>query len=84
MRRAAALLALALFLAACGGGSEAGKGTAHLWVTRDRGAIVILTADVPAGLTPLQALEREAEVKTRYGGHFVQAVNGIAGSVSGR
>lgn len=84
MRRAAALLALALSLAACGGRSEAGKGTAHLWVTRDRGAVVILTADVPAGLTPLQALEREADVKTRYGGRFVQAVNGIAGSVSGR
>ena len=84
MRRAAALLALALSLAACGGGSEAGKGTAHLWVTRDRGATLILTADVPAGLTPLQALEREADVKTRYGGRFVQAVNGIAGSLSGR
>ncbi len=84
MRRVAALLALTLALAGCGGGSEAGKGTAHLWVTRDRGANLILTADVPAGLTPLQALEREADVKTRYGGRFVQAVNGIAGSLSGR
>ena len=84
MRRVAALLVLALALAGCGGASEAGKGTAQLWVTRDRGAHVILTAAVPAGLTPLQALEREADVKARYGGRFVQAVNGISGSLSGR
>ena len=84
MRRFAALLALALALGGCGGGNDAGKSTAHLWVTRDDGATVILTADVPAGLTPLQALEREADVKTRYGGRFVQAVNGISGSLGGR
>jgi len=82
--RALALL-VALLLAGCGGtaGEEAGGGgTASLWVTRDRGAEVILTAEVPAGLTVLQALDREADVKTRYGGRFVQAIDGAEGSVS--
>jgi hypothetical protein len=30
----------------------------------------------------MQALRRVADVKTRYGGRFVQAINGIAGSLS--
>ena len=83
LRRALALLAV-LLLAACGGaaGGEEGGGTASLWVTRDRGAEVILTAEVPAGLTILQALDREAEVETRYGGRFVQGIEGISGSLS--
>jgi hypothetical protein len=53
-------------------------------VTRDRGEEVILTAEVPAGLTILQALDREADVETRYGGRFVQSIEGIAGSLSGQ
>lgn len=79
MRRAACLLVLlAALLAACGG--ESG-GRATVWVTKNRGAQVVLTAHVPAGLTALQALERVAEVETRYGGRFVQAVEGIEGSL---
>jgi hypothetical protein len=54
---------------------------ASLWVTRDRGVEVLLTAEVPAGLTVLQALDRIADVETRYAGRFVQAVNGIEGSL---
>lgn len=57
---------------------------ARVWVTRDRGAEVILTADVPAGLTVLRALDRAAEIETRYGGRFVQSIEGIEGSLSGR
>lgn len=86
LRRFAAVLA-ALALAACGGGTGAGPAadeTASLWVTRDRGAEVVLTAAVPAGLSVLQALDGEAEVETRYGGRFVQAVNGIEGSLTGQ
>lgn len=84
VRRALAALLLALLLAACGGGEggEAGEGpTARLWVTRDRGAQVVLTATVPAGLTVMQALQREADVETRYGGRFVEAVDGVEGSL---
>ena len=39
---------------------------------------------VPAGLTALQALDREADVSTRYGGRFVQSVAGIAGNAGRR
>ncbi len=84
LRLAAAAAAVAV-LAACGGGSGGpGDGDASLWVTRDRGADVVLTATVPAGLTVLQALDREADVETRYGGRFVQAIEGIEGSLARR
>jgi hypothetical protein len=81
IRRLAALLVL-LSLAGCGGAAGGGQGTATLWITRDRGATVLYTGSVPAGLTVLQALDREADVDTRYGGRFVQSVNGLAGSLS--
>ena len=81
--------ALVFALSGCGGeggasgrAAPAGEGeTATLWVTRDRGAEVILEASVPAGLTVVQALDSKADVETRYGGRFVQAVNGIEGSL---
>jgi hypothetical protein len=78
---------LALALAACGGagagGDESsGQDGATLWVTRDRGAEVLLTATVQSGLTVIQALEGEAEIETRYGGRYVQAIDGIGGSLA--
>ncbi len=76
------LLAVAV-LSGCGG-EAGGKGTATLWVTRDRGARVLLVRTVPAGLTAIQALERETKVKTRYGGRFVQSIQGLEGSASAR
>jgi hypothetical protein len=39
---------------------------------------------VPAGLTAMQALDRVAEVKTRYGGRFVQSVDGLDGDITRR
>lgn len=83
MTRAALFLLAAALLAGCGAG-ETSSGTASVWVTRDRGAKVLLVEKVPAGLTAMQALRRVAEVKTRYGGRFVQAINGLEGSLSGR
>jgi Domain of unknown function (DUF4430) len=79
IRRALPLL-LALALAGCGE-ERAGSGTASLWVTRDRGAEVIHTATVPAGLSVLEALDRELDVETSYGGRFVQSVDGLEGSL---
>jgi len=89
-RRLLAALGLLLALAACGGagGGSLAPGEppeaelAQLWVTRDRGQEIVLTAAVPAGLTVLQALDREADVETRYGGRFVQAIEGIEGSLA--
>jgi Domain of unknown function (DUF4430) len=80
-----AVLALAALLAGCGGVGTAGTaGRAGVWVTRDRGAEVIATGAVPAGLTAMQGLRRVASVETRYGGRYVQAVEGVAGSLSAR
>jgi hypothetical protein len=70
------LLVLAAGLAA--GCSGARSGHATVWVTRDRGATVLHTAGVPAGLTAMQALERVAKVQTSYGGRYVRSVDGVA------
>ena len=85
MRRLLACALLAFVLAGCGGSSAGGggsEGTASLWVTRDEGAETILTATVPAGETVLRALDREADIETRYGGRFVQSIGGLQGSLS--
>ncbi|MGE5691665.1 MAG: DUF4430 domain-containing protein [Pseudomonadota bacterium] len=79
MRRLAALLAVVL-LAACGGGEDGGRAT--IWVTRDSGATVLHEERVPAGESVLRALDRVADVETRYGGRFVQAVDGLEGSAA--
>jgi hypothetical protein len=80
--KGALVLLLALVVAGCGGVRE--HGTATLWVTRDRGASVLYTGTVPAGLTAMQALERKRKVTTRYGGRFVQAIDGLQGSLTAR
>lgn len=81
MRRLVLLLAAACLLAGCGE-EAAGSGEAQLWITRDRGSEVVLTTSVPAGISALEALRREAEVETRYGGRFVQSINGIEGDLT--
>jgi hypothetical protein len=80
IRRAFSALGVLFLLVGCGGaGGE--EGTAQLWVTRDRGAELLVDAHVEAGQTLLRALAAEADVKTRYGGRYVQSVNGIEGSL---
>jgi hypothetical protein len=78
--RTSLVLLLALVVAGCGGARE--HGTATLWITRDRGAHVLYTGTVPAGLTAMQALERRRNVTTRYGGRFVQSIDGLEGSLT--
>jgi Domain of unknown function (DUF4430) len=81
LRRLALLLAAACLLVGCGE-EAAGEGSAQLWITRDRGDEVVLTTSVPAGISALEALRRKADVETRYGGRFVQSINGIEGSLA--
>jgi len=83
IRRALVALAVLVLLAGCGGAGE-GEGTAQLWVTRDRGAELLVEADVDAGQTLMRALAGEADVETRYGGRYVQSVNGLEGSLGDR
>jgi Domain of unknown function (DUF4430) len=82
MRRLPPLLCLVAALAACGGSDDGGEAT--LWVTRDRGAEVLVTASVPAGVTAMQAIRSEADVDTSYGGRFVQSIEGVSGDAGAR
>ncbi|MGZ4335328.1 MAG: DUF4430 domain-containing protein [Gaiellaceae bacterium] len=82
MRHLAVLL-LALVLAGCGGRARE-QGTATLWVTRDRGAHVVFAGSVPGGLNGIQAVERKLKVTTRYGGRYLQSIDGIEGSLGGQ
>jgi len=88
MRRALPLLlVLAAALAAgCGlGAGDSEEGGASVVVTRDFGSREIGsgTADpIPGGETAMRMLQRGFDVETRYGGGFVQAINGVAGGRS--
>lgn len=83
-RRVAALLLASLVVTGCGGAERGNTGTARLWITRDRGATLLVDTTVPAGETLMRALRSQAKVETRYGGRFVQAINGVRGSLSAR
>lgn len=76
--------ALAAALAAgCGlGAGAASSGEAELLVTRDYGAETLVEASVsdpPAAETVIRLLDREADIATRYGGGFVQSIEGVEG-----
>jgi Domain of unknown function (DUF4430) len=82
---AAMVLAAAAFGCGFGPGPSSG-GTATLTVTRDYGSERLANADdadPPSSETVMRLLDRETEVTTRYGGGFVQSINGIAGSLEG-
>ena len=81
MRQALVALGLALALAGCGGSGRA-HGTAQLWVTRDNGTHVIFSGTVPAGQNGIRAVERELKITTRYGGRYLQSVDGFEGSLA--
>jgi hypothetical protein len=80
---AAAALGCAAAVAGCGfGPGESSQGTATLTVTRDYGSRTLVQAadpDPPESETVIRLLDREAEIATRYGGGFVQSIDGLAG-----
>jgi hypothetical protein len=88
--RLVALAAAALCVAAAGcgfGPGDSSQGDATLTVTRDYGSELIVEAtesEPPASETVIRFLDREAEITTRYGGGFVQSIEGLGGAVTGR
>ncbi len=84
-RRLAVAAALfgALAAAGCGLGAGSGSNSADLLVTRDYGYETLVEetpSDLPDSETVLRLLERGADITTRYGGGFVQSIDGIEGS----
>ena len=79
----ASAIAVALALAGCGLG--AGKGTSNvaLTVTRDFGSVPVgsvIEHRVPGSQTVMRMLEGSFRVSTRYGGGFVESINGFSGA----
>ncbi len=78
---AAALCAAAL-LCGCGLGPGKAPSAVTLLVTRDFGASVLASSgapDVRGEETVMRLLMRNAHVSTRYGGGFVQSIDGVSG-----
>lgn len=85
-RRLAAALALsATAVAGCGIGPGKDEGDVSLTVTRGYGTSVMLekTDSVRESDTVLRVLDRNADVTTRYGGGFVQSIDGLSGTQGG-
>jgi hypothetical protein len=86
---AAAVIAIAVAIAVTGCGLGAGKGTSgvSLTVTDNFGTTVVgsvTDAHVPGSETVMRMLERSFRVRTRYGGGFVESIDGASGSASRR
>jgi hypothetical protein len=83
MRRAAALLTCALALAGCGlGAGDELESGAEVRVTRDFGRERVGSASVDKvreDQTVMRLLRSDFDVETRYGGRFVQSIEGVEG-----
>lgn len=82
----AALLGAAAGLAGCGLGAGTAPADTRLTVTRDFGQRPVTQLDDPKSSgseTAMRLLQRNAKVTTRYGGGFVQSIDGISGGTQG-
>ena len=82
---AVALALCATAVAGCGLGPGKDEGDVQLTVTRDYGTKVMLqkSDSIRESDTVLRLLDRNADITTRYGGGFIQSIDGLAGSQSG-
>lgn len=83
-RTASALVAVAAAMASAGCGLGAGRGTGDVTLTVSRGfgtkpVTQISVARVPGSETVIRMLERRFRVSTRYGGGFVESIDGLSG-----
>jgi hypothetical protein len=87
MRRVAALIAAALLLGGCGiGPGEEHEGGAVIRVTRDFGHEEIgstATKTLREDETVMRVMQSKFDVETRFGGRFVQSIDGVKGSGPG-
>ena len=84
VKRHLALLVLCAALAGCGlgAGDSPPPGDTELTVSRNFGADEIghdTRKTIPGGETVMRQLQRQFEVETRYGGGFVQEIDGVSG-----
>jgi hypothetical protein len=83
----AGAIAVAVALAGCGLGAGKGTSDVGVTVTRDFGTASIGSANeshVPGSQTVMRLLERSFRVTTRFGGGFVQSIDGHSGTSSRR
>jgi hypothetical protein len=87
MRRVAALIAAALLLGGCGiGPGEEQEGGAVIRVTRDFGHQEIgstATKALHEDETVMRVMQSRFDVETRFGGRFVQSIDGVKGGGPG-
>ncbi len=72
-------------LSGCGLGAGRGTGNVTVTVTRGFGSAPVATAtkaSVPGSETVMRMLQRSFRVTTRYGGGFVESIDGLTGSSS--
>jgi hypothetical protein len=76
---AIALLLAVLAAAGCGLGPGAGVGGVELTVTREFGSVPMLERSLEASEsdTVMRVLEGNADISTRYGGGYVQSIDGV-------
>jgi hypothetical protein len=78
----AAVCLAVVFLAGCGLGAGPAPSAVHLTVTHDFGASLVRSWSAPRVVgqeTAMSLLTRNARVTTRYGGGFVESVDGLSG-----
>jgi hypothetical protein len=82
---ATALALCATAVAGCGIGPGKDQGDVDLAVSRDYGRQVLLetTDSIKESDTVMRVLDRNADISTRYGGGFVQSIDGLSGDASG-
>ena len=87
MKRLLALALAAAALAGCGvGPGKSTESRGYLTVTRDFGEQSLgrhRVSGISESETVMRTLQRDFEVKTRYGGNFVQEIDGVAGGTQG-
>jgi Domain of unknown function (DUF4430) len=87
LRRCAALAllaAVAVAAAGCGVGAGRAPSDTRLTVTEDFGARSVRRIEAPkvgGSETVMRLLQRNLRVTTRYGGGFVQSIDGVAGGI---